>query len=114
MHCRSLRFDNEFQVAFTVGQSQAAEMVLAPGGSTGGADNRHRGAEQWLYVVDGRGEAVVEGQSLALGPGSLLVIERGEAHEIRNTGDCPLKTLNFYQPPAFNADGGPVGPGRDH
>jgi hypothetical protein len=27
---------------------------------------------------------------------TLLLIERGEAHEIRNTGRRPLRTLNFY------------------
>lgn len=112
MQLKTLRFDNAFQVDFTVRQSQSAQMVLAPGDSTGGPDNRHRGAEQWVYVVDGRGQAVVEGRQVELAPGSLLVIERGEAHEIRNTSDVPLKTLNFYQPPAFDAAGEPVGPGQ--
>jgi mannose-6-phosphate isomerase-like protein (cupin superfamily) len=44
----------------------------------------------------------------------LLVIERGERHEVRNTGRTLLKTLNFYYPPAFDARGDPVGPGRQH
>ena len=42
---------------------------------------------------------------LALAAGSLLLIERGEAHEIRNTGRTPLKTVNFYSPPAYTRDG---------
>ena len=41
------------------------------------------------------------------------MIEAGERHEIRNDGDVPLKTLNFYSPPAFDADGDPIGPGKD-
>ena len=113
MRSKSLGFDDGFRVAFAVRGAQAAEMVLAPGETEGGADNRHRGAEQWLFVVDGHGEAVVEGSRIVLGPGSLLVIERGERHEVRNTGDTPLKTLNFYSPPAFDAAGEPVGPGRE-
>ena len=33
------------------------------------------------------------------------LIERGETHEIRNTGKEPLRTVNFYVPPAYDAAG---------
>lgn len=112
MRCRQLEFGEGFRVAFNVREAQAAEMVIAPGGSEGGPDNRHRGADQWLYIVDGSGEAIVEGERVPLAPGTLLVIEKGERHEVRNTGTGLLKTLNFYYPPAFDADGDPVGPGK--
>lgn len=84
---------------------QAAQMVIKPGGHEGGAGNRHRGADQWVFVVAGHGIAVVEGERRALRLGSLLVIERGEEHEIRATGRTPLKTLNVYSPPAYTAEG---------
>lgn len=117
MRSEKLAFDSEFRTVFTVRDVQAAEMTLAAGDSTGGPDNTHRGADQWLFVVDGRGEALLgadeaERERVPLERGTLLVIERGEAHEIRNTGDAPLETLNFYYPPAFDAEGDPVGPGR--
>lgn len=112
MHSKSLRFGKGFRVAFGVRKAQVAEMVLAPGDSEGDADNRHRGADQWLYVVAGTGMAIVEGKRVVLKAGKLLVIERGERHEIRNTGPTALKTLNFYYPPAFDGDGEPIGPGR--
>jgi len=112
MQRKSLRFGKGFRVAFNVRRAQAAEMVLAPGESEGSADNRHRGTDQWLYVVAGTGIAVVEGQRVPLKAGTLLVIERRERHEVRNTGRGLLKTLNFYNPPAFDGNGDPVGPGR--
>ncbi|GAB3314504.1 cupin domain-containing protein [Luteimonas notoginsengisoli] len=112
MRSKLLRFGKGFRVAFAVRKAQAAEMVIAPGDSEGGPDNRHRGADQWLYVVSGAGVAIVDGRRVVLKTGRLLVIERGERHEIRNTGRAPLRTLNFYYPPAFDADGDPVGPGR--
>jgi len=112
MQRKSLRFGKGFRVAFDVRRAQAAEMVLAPGESEGGADNRHRGADQWMYVVEGTGVAVVEGERVPLKAGTLLVIERRERHEVRNTGRGLLKTLNFYYPPAFDKNGDPVGPGR--
>ena len=112
MRRKTLRFGKGFRVAFDVRLAQAAEMVLAPGDSEGGPDNRHRGADQWLFVVSGTGVATVEGRRMPLKAGTLLVIERRERHEVRNTGRTLLKTLNFYYPPAFDADGDPVGAGR--
>lgn len=106
MRRKQLRFGNGFRVAWTVRRAQAAEMVIPPGGCEGGPDNRQ------LFVVDGEGVAVVEGRRVRLKPGMLLTIEKGERHEVRNTGATPLRTLNFYSPPAFDADGDPVGPGR--
>lgn len=80
-------------------------MVIAAGGHEGSASNFHRGADQWLYVESGSGEAVVNGHHYKLQRGSLLLIQRGDKHEIRNSGRIPLKTLNFYLPPAYRADG---------
>ena len=105
MKHKSLSLDADFEVAFAVRDVQAAVMTLAPGKGTGGPDNRHRGADQWLYVVSGSGSAIIEGVQRPLRPGSLLVIERGEAHEIRCTGNEPLRTVNFYSPPAYDDDG---------
>ena len=108
MHSKHLRFGKGFRPVFTAGKVQAAEMVLAPGGSEGGPDNFHRGADQWLYVVAGTGRAIVDGSRRTLREGSLLVIERGERHEIRNTGSGLLRTLNFYSPPAYTEGGNPL------
>lgn len=90
-----------FRIVAGTARSQAATMVLAPGRSTGGADNVHTGSDQWLYVVSGRGEAMVEGRRVALAPGALLLVEAGEPHEIRNTGRRPLVTVNVYAPPVY-------------
>ncbi len=113
MKHKHLRFGRGFRVAFAVRQVQAAEMVIAPGASEGGPDNRHRGADQWLYVVSGSGVAIVEGEQQKLKAGSLLVVQRGERHEIRNTGRTSLKTLNLYYPPAYDRDEDTLPAGRD-
>lgn len=90
-----------FEVIATTPRAQAATMILAPGESTGGPDNRHAASDQWLYVTGGRGYAVVEGQRVALETGTLLLIESGEAHEITNDGNKPLASLNIYTPPDY-------------
>lgn len=108
MKHKTLSLRSGFNVAFAVRNLQAAEMTLAPGTSTGGPHNRHAGADQWLYVVSGTGMAIVEGVQQPLQAGSLLVIERGENHEIRSNDEQPLRTINFYSPPAYDGDGEPL------
>jgi len=107
-----LKFEEDFRVVFQLRELQAAEMTLARDDHEGGADNRHRGADQWLYVVSGEGLAIIEGVEEKLKAGSLLVVEKGEKHEIRNTGSAPLKTLNFYSPPAYGRNEDPLPAGR--
>lgn len=84
---------------------QAAQMVIAPGHSEGGPQNGHRGADQWLLVVSGRGVAIVGGSRQSLAKNSLILIEHGERHEICTTGRAPLKTLNLYSPPGYTKSG---------
>ena len=107
-----LRLGHGFRVVAGNARSQAAQMTLAPGESEGGPDNRHRGADQWLYVAAGEGEAVVNGHTYPLSAGTLLLIERGDTPEVRNTGSGPLRTLNVYVPPAYTAEGDELPRGR--
>jgi mannose-6-phosphate isomerase-like protein (cupin superfamily) len=87
-------------------------MVIAPGDSEGGPRNRHRGADQWLFVISGTGRARVNGKRYALRAGSLLVIERADEHEITATGREPLRTLNVYVPPAYTQSGDELPAGK--
>ena len=99
----------DFEVLHATGTSQAAMMTLAPGESSSeSSDNEHAWAEQWLYVVQGSGRVTGGKKPLALEPGALLLIEKGEPHQIENTGDLPLVTLNIYAPPAYDEDGEPL------
>ena len=105
MKKKQLKFGNGFRIAIDGAKAQAAEMVIAPGDSEGGPKNRHRGADQWLFVVSGRGRARVNGRRYALSAGSLLLIERADQHEITATGRAPLRTLNVYVPRAYTKSG---------
>ena len=99
----------EFQVLESTRSSQAAIMVLAPGGRTGDpARSEHPQADQWLYVLSGQGEAVGEKERHVLKPGILLVIPAGQGHQIRNRGPEPLRTLNFYSVLAYDRQGDPL------
>ena len=112
MQHKALRFGVGFRVTFGNARAQAAEMVIVPGDAEGGPQNRHAGADQWLFVVSGSGEARINGRRRALKKGVLVLIERGDRHEIRATGRTPLRTLNFYVPPAYRSDGNPLPRGK--
>ena len=95
-----------FNVLASTNTAQAAMMTLKPGQSTSDEpENEHPRCEQWLFVLRGTGRAVVGKRRVALKPDSLLLIEKGEAHQITNTGRGPLVTLNLYAPPAYTKAG---------
>jgi len=105
MQRASVQFRRSFGVVIDHPRSQAAEMTLQPGKSEGGPDNRHRGSDQWLFVLSGNGVARINGHSYPLKRNTVVLIERGDLHEILCTGRTPLKTINFYVPPAYDAEG---------
>jgi mannose-6-phosphate isomerase-like protein (cupin superfamily) len=112
MQHKHLRFGHGFRVVLGNQHAQAARMTLGPGETEGGPDKRHDGADQWLYVVGGTGEAVVNDERIELREGTILLIERGDRHEIRNSGEEPLRTLNVYVPPAYTDEGDELPAGR--
>ena len=59
----TLKFWKGFRVAIGNRRSQAAAMVIAPGDAEGDAQNRHRAADQWLFVLAGTGVAKINGRS---------------------------------------------------
>ncbi len=94
-------FEKGFSVQHKIKNSQFAVMVLEPGTSTGGPNNKHKNSDQWLFVISGIGKAVINNSKIEFDENSLLLIEKGETHEIVNTGNKPLKTINIYVPPAY-------------
>jgi mannose-6-phosphate isomerase-like protein (cupin superfamily) len=98
-----------FSVLHRTRAAQAATMTLAPGASSSeSSSNEHGWAEQWLYVVSGRGTARVGGRSVKLVPGTMLVIAKHEPHEIKSSPRSRLVTINLYVPPAYDPHGEPL------
>ena len=81
-------------------------LSIKPGQSSSDhPEDEHPKSEQWLFVISGIGKAKTNARSIPLKPGSLLVIEKNEAHQITNTGKSPMATLNLYVPPAYTKAG---------
>ena len=108
---QTTRHRGQFVPLVATDKAQAAVMQLASGESSDEElSNEHPASEQWLFVVSGSGTATVVSRSgqrrqIKLGKGTLLVIEEGELHQIKNTGKRTLDTINFYVPPAYRSDG---------
>lgn len=98
----SVTYPKGFHVLIGDDRSQAATLVIQPGAKVGGDENRHRGADQWIYVEDGQGAAEIAGKTLELARGTLILIQRGESHGFRNTSADELRILTFYVPPAYD------------
>jgi quercetin dioxygenase-like cupin family protein len=65
-----------------------------------------------LFVVSGKGSARVNGKRYPLRPGSLILIERTDKHEIDAAPGSSLKTLNLYVPPAYTPAGDELKPAK--
>ena len=94
-----LAFDRFFDVVAETADAQAAQMTLDAGESTGGPNNYHEAADQWLFVHSGSGWAVVDGEEYDLVAGDLVCVEAGERHEVGADDDTRIETLNLYVPP---------------
>lgn len=94
--------ENDFyrKVLFTGANSQLVIMSLEPGEAIGLESHP---ADQFLYVVDGEGLAVVGGSEEDFEKGDAIYIPAGEAHNVVNTGDEALKLFTLYSPPQHPA-----------
>lgn len=76
---------------------QVVVMTIPVGGEIG--DEVHPDTDQVLAFVDGRGEAILDGQRSAIGPNDLVFVRAGTRHNFLNTGDAPLRLITIYAPP---------------
>jgi len=74
----------------------AYRLVLEPDSAL---SHLHPGAEEVLYVLEGTGEARVEGATHRVAPGQAVFIPDGAEHTYINTGETPLIVVGAMAPP---------------
>ncbi len=89
------------KVLFTGTRSQLVVMALLPGEEIG--TEVHGAVDQLLYVVKGRGIAVLGDVKETLAKGAMFCVPAGTTHNVVNTGDEPLKLFTVYSPPQHAA-----------
>jgi mannose-6-phosphate isomerase-like protein (cupin superfamily) len=80
--------------------AQLVVMTIQPGEEIG--EETHEG-DQILQFVEGRGEAVIEGEKSPVGPGDAVFVPAGTLHNFVNTGEEPLRLRTVYAPPEHPA-----------
>jgi mannose-6-phosphate isomerase-like protein (cupin superfamily) len=89
------------RVVATGPHAQVVLMCLKPGEDIG--QEVHANTDQLFLVVKGEGEALLDGKAHALCKGGLLLVPAGMRHNLRNSGDKPLRLVTIYAPPQHEA-----------
>ena len=94
--------DNFRHVIFTGNHSQIVLMSLLPGEDIG--EETHEKSDQILFIVDGVGEAVLNGEKSTIQKKSVVYVPSGTKHNIINQGNESMKLYTVYAP-ATHKDG---------
>ncbi len=85
------------RVLYTGKQMQLVLMSLQPGEEIG--EEVHRDRDQFFRVEEGSGEVWIDGRRTEIRSDTAIVVPAGSRHNVRNTGDGPLKLYTLYAPP---------------
>jgi len=101
---KKIAMDNEFfrRVIYTGPRCQLAVMSIPAGGDSD--EEIHANADQIAFIVDGEGEAVLNGRVQPGEKHCVIFVTAGTRHHVRNTGYRALKLVTVYAPPG-HADG---------
>lgn len=90
------------RVLYTAGHMQLVLMTLQPGEDIG--EETHAAIDQFFRVQEGEGEIWIDGTRTGIDDDSAMLVPAGSRHNVKNTGDKPMKLFTVYAPPA-HADG---------
>jgi mannose-6-phosphate isomerase-like protein (cupin superfamily) len=85
------------RVIYTSGNMQLVLMALQPGEDIG--EEVHEKVDQFFRVEDGEGEILIDGAVSRIKSDMAMIVPAGARHNVRNTGDKPLRLYTLYGPP---------------
>jgi mannose-6-phosphate isomerase-like protein (cupin superfamily) len=85
------------RVLYTGQHLQLVLMTLQPGEEIGA--EVHTDRDQFFRFEEGRGQVDIDDNTYDLADGSGVIVPAGARHNVRNTGDQPLKLYTLYGPP---------------
>ena len=89
--------DDFRRVLYTGGHLQLVLMSLPPGCDIG--SEIHKDRDQFFRFEAGRGQVDIDDNTYDVVDGSGVIVPAGARHNVRNTGDGPLKLYTLYGPP---------------
>ena len=90
------------RVLYTGRQLQLVLMAIPPGQDIG--EEVHPDRDQFFRIEEGKGEVWINGVKTRIESDSAILVPAGARHNVKNTGDEPLKLYTLYGPPE-HADG---------
>jgi mannose-6-phosphate isomerase-like protein (cupin superfamily) len=85
------------RVLYTGKEMQLVLMSLQSGEEIG--EEIHRDRDQFFRVEQGKGDVWIDDHRSAIKSEMAIVVPAGARHNIKNTGDTPLKLYTLYAPP---------------
>ena len=85
------------RVLYTGQHLQLVLMTLQPGEEIGAEVHQNR--DQFFRFEEGAGQVDIDETSYSVENGSGVVVPAGARHNVRNTGQRPLKLYTLYGPP---------------
>jgi len=85
------------RVLYTGSEMQLVLMAIPPGEEIG--EEVHDDRDQFFRVEAGKGEILIDGNTSAVKADMAMIVPAGARHNVRNTGDKPLKLYTLYAPP---------------
>ncbi len=85
------------RVLYTGRNLQLVLMSLAPGEEIG--EEVHDDRDQFFRVEEGSGEIVIDGVASPIEDDIAVIVPAGARHNVRNTGEEPLRLYTIYAPP---------------
>ena len=85
------------RVLYTGEHLQLVLMALKPDEDIG--EEVHADRDQFFRVEKGKGEVWIDGKRSKLKSGDAIVVPAGARHNVKNTGQKPMKLYTLYGPP---------------
>jgi mannose-6-phosphate isomerase-like protein (cupin superfamily) len=85
----------------TTGGDYSLFHVLIPAGPPGPRPHRHRDADEFFFVLEGRVEVLFEDAWRSLRPGEFLHVPRGAFHTFWNVTPTAARMLSGFVPSGF-------------
>lgn len=102
MHIKELQkqamTNTDFRKVIVNGKhTQVVIMNILPGEDIG--KEIHTENDQVLYLVSGKGEVWLDGQTSDFNPGDCVLVPAGIEHNFTTIGNEPMKIITTYSPP---------------
>ena len=89
------------RVLYTGAHMQLVVMSLLPDEEIG--EEVHEHTDQFFRVEEGKGEIWIDGRATRIESDMAMYVPAGARHNVRNTGQKPLKLYTLYAPPQHAA-----------